>query len=258
MKASWSGYFRVGELTLPMRLYSGTQSISPRYVQLHAKDHAPIARVMKCKKDGEELRPDDIIKAVERDGKYLEIKETDIQASSGDDKSIIVRQFSDNDAIDAVYYERPYYMVPGKGGEPAYTLLRQAFVQTQKVAITTFTLYEKEHIGIVSVADGILMLQQLRFADEIVPRSTIKTPPLPQPSPDQVDAAVRLMERYSAPFYIEDYRNEQLDELNEVIDRRAKGLPMKRKRQIAPHTTPEEELVPKLRALLAHTSNELR
>lgn len=258
MKASWSGYFRVGDLTLPMRLYSGTQSASPRFVQLHAKDHSPITRTVKCKKDGEELRPNDIIKAVEYNGKYIEIKETDIQASSGDDKSIIVRQFSDSGAVDSIYYEKPYYMVPGKGGETAYTLLRQAFTHTKKVAITTFTLYEKEHIGIVSAVDGILMLQQLRFADEIVPRSTIKTPPLPQPSPDQVGAAVRLMERYSAPFYIADYRNEQLDDLNEVIDRRAKGLPLRRKPKIAPHATPDEELVPKLRALLAHTSNELR
>jgi DNA end-binding protein Ku len=258
MKASWNGYFRVGELTLPMRLYSGTQSIAPKFVLLHAEDHSPIARINKCKKDGEELHPKDIVKAVEHNGKYLEIAETDVQASSGDDKSIIVRQFSNDDAVDSIYYEKPYYMVPGKGGETAYTLLRQAFAQTKKVAIATFTLYEKEHIGIVSAVDGILLLQQLRFANEIVPRSSIKTPALPQPSPNQVETAVRLMERYSAPFYIEDYRNEQLDDLNEIIDRRSKGLPLKHKPQIEPHTTPEEELMPKLRALLSHSTNELR
>lgn len=258
MKASWSGYLRVGELTLPIRLYSGVKSISPRFIQLHAKDKSPITRVSKCKKDGEELQPSDIIRAVEHDGKYIEVKESDVQLTTGDDKSIIVHQFSDDGAVDPVYYEKPYYMVPGKGGETAYTLLRQAFTQTKKVAITTYTLYEKEHIGIVSVADSILMLQQLRFADEIVARSEIKTPSLSQPSPDQIDAAVRLMERYSAPFYIEDYRNEQLDELNEMIDRRAKGLPLKSKQRIAPHVTPDEELVPKLRALLTHASHELR
>ena len=258
MKASWSGYFRVGELTLPMRLYSGTQSVSPKFVQLHATDHAPVARIAKCKKDGEELHPNDIVRAVEHNGKMIEIKESDVQLASGADKSIIVRQFSDSGVVNPIYYEKPYYMVPGKGGETAYTLLRQAFTQTKKVAIATFTLYEKEHIGIVSAVEGILLLQQLRFADEIVPRSEIKTPSLPQPSPDQVDAAVRLMERYSSPFYIEDYRNEQLDELNEIIDRQAKGLPLKRKPQIAPHTTPEDELVPKLRALLASTSSELK
>lgn len=258
MKASWIGYFRVGELTVPMRLYTGTQSIAPHFIQVHAKDHSPIMRVSKCKKDGQELHSGDIARAVEQDGKLIEIRDADMQVSGDADKSIIVRQFSDSGVVDPVYYEKPYYMVPGKGGEPAYTLLRQAFTQTKKVAIATFTMYEKEHIAIVSAVEGILMLQQLRFADEIVPRSAIKTPPLPQPSPDQVDAAVRLMERYSSPFYIEDYRNERLDELMEVIDRRAKGLPLKRKPQIAPQTTPENELVPKLRALLAHSSNELR
>jgi DNA end-binding protein Ku len=257
MKASWNGYFRVGELTVPMRLYSGTQSVTPRFVLLHAKDHSPVTRVTKCKKDGEELNPGDIIKAVEQNGKYLEVNDTDIQIGSTADKVIIVRQFSDSGVVNPVYYEKPYYMVPGKGGEVAYTLLRQAFIKTNKVAITTFSLYEKEHIGIVSVSDGVLILQQLRFADEIVPRSEIKTPSLPQPSPEQVDVAIRLMERYSTPFYIEDYRNEQLDELNEIIDRRGQGLPLRHKPQIAPHTTPEEELMPKLRALLTHTSNEL-
>jgi DNA end-binding protein Ku len=258
MKASWSGYFRVGELTIPMRLFSATQTASPRFVQLHAKDHSPVARVAVCKKDGQELSSDDIIRAVEYDGKLVEMRDTDVMRSEEADKSIIVRQFSDSGAVNSVYYEKPYYIVPGKGGEMAYAILRQAFTRTRKVAIVTFILYDKEHIGIVSAVGGILMLQQLRFADEVVPRSAIKTPSLAQPSPDQVDAAVRLMERYSSPFYIADYRNEQIDELNEVIERRAKGLPVKKKSYIAPHATPENELMPKLKALLTHSSTELR
>lgn len=240
-----------------MRLYSGTQSMSPHYVQLHAEDHSPVTRVTTCKKDGMVLGSHDIVKAIERDGHFVEVRDVDLKASRAHDKSIIVRQFSDSGAIDTVYYEKPYYMVPGKGGEIAYTLLRQAFNRTNKVAIATFLLYEKEHIGIISTTDGILMLQQLRFADEIVPRAQIKTPPLPQPAPEQVDAAVRLMERYSSPFYIEDYRNEQIDLLNEVIDRRSKGLPMRRKPQIAPRTTPEDEIMPKMRALVVSGSSEL-
>jgi DNA end-binding protein Ku len=256
-KASWNGYLCVGELTIPMRLYSGTQSMSPHYIQLHADDHSPITRVTKCKQDGKVLGSHDLIKAVERDGQLVEIKDADLKATGVQDKSIIVRQFSDSGSIDAVYYEKPYYMVPGKGGEMAYTLLRQAFNKTNKVAIATFLLYEKEHIGIISTTDSVLMLQQLRFADEIVPRAQIKTPPLPQPAPEQVDAAVRLMERYSSPFYIEDYRNEQIDLVNEVIDRRSKGLPMKRKPQIAPRTTPENEIMPKMRALVTGGLSEL-
>jgi hypothetical protein len=65
------------------------------------------------------------------------------------------------------------------------------------------------------------------------------------------------MELYSSPFYIEDYRNEQIDLLNEVIDRRSKGLPMRRKPQIAPRTTPEDEIMPKMRALVVSGSSEL-
>lgn len=99
MKASWSGYLRIGEMTAPIRLYSGTQTVAPRYVQLHAKDHSPVTRVTKCKKDGEELAARDIVRAVEHDGKYIEIKETDIQAGGDHDRILTVRQFSDNSSI---------------------------------------------------------------------------------------------------------------------------------------------------------------
>jgi DNA end-binding protein Ku len=217
----------------------------------------PVTQTVICQKDGKELHADDIIRAVETNGSYIEISEKDIQ-SSGEDKNITVRQFSDASAIDSIYYDKPYYVVPGKGGELAYTVLRQAFIKSGKIAVVTYMLYEKEHLGVVRVHDGTLLLQQLRFSEEIVPRRDITTPSLPQPSPSNVDIATRLMDKYSSSFYVEDYRNEQLDRLNEVIERKAKGLPPKRQPQIAPKTTPEDEVIPKLKALLTESPVELR
>jgi DNA end-binding protein Ku len=111
-------------------------------------------------------------------------------------------------------------------------------------------MFEKQRIGLIRAHDGILMLQQLRFAAEITPRSEIKTPSLPKPTPVQVDLATQLMERYSAPFYIEDFRNEQIDHIDEVIERKAKGLAPRRQPRVAPHATSEEELMPTLTSLL--------
>lgn len=94
------------------------------------------------------------------------------------------------------------------------------------------------------------MLHQLRFASEIVPRSEIKTPPLSKPTPVQIDLATQLMERYSAPLYIDDFRDEQLEHLSDVIERKVRGLPPKRQPRIAPDTTAEKDLTPTLTALL--------
>jgi DNA end-binding protein Ku len=258
MRASWNGYLRVGNLTLPVRLYSATKSVTPHFVRLHAKDYSPVTQVLKCQKDGAELHADDIIRAVQFEGKYIEISEKDIQKSGLGDKNITVRQFSESEAINPIYYDKPYYIVPGKGGELAYTILRQAFIKSRKVAVVTYMLYEKEHLAILRPLEGILLLQQLRFAEEIVPRRDIATPSLPQPAPGHVDTATKLMERYDSSFYIEDYRNEQLDRLNELIDRKAKSLPPKRQQQIAPKTTPEKDVMPTLRALLVEKPVELR
>lgn len=257
MKASWNGYFRLGDLTVPMRLFSAVRSTGPKFAQVDAKDLLPVTRVAKSK-SGKELKADEMTRVIEHEGKYIEISDSEIAESSGAERNIIVRQFSEPESINPVYYEKPYYMVPGKGGELAYSLLRQAFVRAKKIAVTTFALYGKEHIGIITAHDGILLLQQLRFADEIVPRADIKTPPLSQPAPSQVDMAVKLMERYSAPFYVADYHNEQLDNLNEIIERKVKGLPPKRQQQVAPHATPEKELAPALEAMFSQTPEMLK
>jgi len=257
MRASWNGYVRMGDLILPVRLYSAIRAVTPHFVRLHARDHSPITYVVKCQKDGEELKSEDIIRAVEIGGRYIEVSETDLQKSGLAEKNITVRQFSEPETINPMYYDKPYYIVPGKGGELAYTILRQAFVKSHKVAVVTYVLYEKEHLGIIHAHEGILILQQLRFAEQVVPRGEIQTPTLPQPAPAHIDTAAKLMERYDSSFYIEDYRNEQLDMLNELIDRKAKSLPPKKQQQIAPKTTPEEDVVPTLRSLLADKQAEL-
>lgn len=258
MRASWNGYLRLGDVVLPVRLYSGVKSAAPHFMRLHAVDRSPVTQVMMCQSDGRRLHPNDMIRAVEVDGRYIEITEKDLKLSGATDRNITVRQFSDHGAIDSIYYDKPYYIVPGRGGELAYTILRQAFMKSGKVAIATYVFYEKEHLGIIKAYDGILLLQQLRFANEIVPRRDIETPSLPQPAPSNVDVATRLMDRHNSPFFIDDYRNEQLASLKEVIDRKAKGLPPKRQPEIAPSATPEDQVVSKLEALLVGTSDELR
>lgn len=250
MKASWNGYFRLGDLTVPMRLFSATRSSAPSFVHLHAADKTPITRVATCPKDGKILKSDEIIRAVKHEDSYIEVSDADVQASGVAERNVVVRQFSNPDTISPMYYEKPYYMVPGKGGEAAYTLLRQAFDQTKKIAITTFMLYGKEHIGIVAPFGGVLLLQQLRFADEIVPLTDLPTPPLPQPAPSQVDTAAKLMERYTMPFYPTDYRNEQLDHLRDILTRKAKGLPPKKAPQAAQHATPADKVMPALQHLI--------
>lgn len=250
MRATWNGYLRLGTLSVPVKLYAATRAVGPHFVQLHAKDHAPITRQTICQLDGEEVVYKDIVRAVEHEGTYVELSEDDLQLDGENEKALQIRQFSDSFDIDPFFYEKPFYVVPGEGGEFAYALLRQAFVKAKKIAIATYVYYDKQHLGIISVVDGIIRLQQLRYVDEVIAPKELPSRSLPQPAPGQVDTAVQLMERYSTAFYIGDYSNEQVDMLNKLVERRAKGhatLPRSRK---AVEATAEHDIMPTIKDIL--------
>jgi DNA end-binding protein Ku len=200
--------------------------------------------------DGQEIPEQDLIRAAEYDGKYIELSNTDIERHTPFERNIAIRQFADQSLIDPLYYDKPYYLIADKGGELGYAIMRRAFEKSGKVAVVTFLFYDKERLGVVSVRDGLLVLQTMRFYDEILPRSELHSPALPQPTPAQVSTAAQLMERYSASLHIEDYHNEQLDFVNELIERKAKGLQPKRQKRIAPDATPADEITDRMETML--------
>lgn len=257
-RASWKGYFRIGDLMMPVRLFTATRSLTPRYVHLHADDNAPVRRLTVCSKDGEQLADGDIIRAVEYAGKYIEIDEDEIEQQSIVERDIVVRQITETLHIDTAYYDNPYYLVPDKGGELAYAILRRAFENTHKAAIATFIFYGRERLAAISSFDGLLRLQTLRFHEEILPSSDLKLPALPQPSPSQVSVASKLLDRYSMPFHASDYRDQQTDALNEIIERKARGLPLKPRARIPNDATPEKEVVTKIKQMLGEDPSTLR
>lgn len=256
MKATWNGFLTLGDIAMPVRLYTAVRSTAPRYVQIHAPDHSPVERLYKCQDEGREISPDEVARAVPVERGFIEVTHQDIRRRRGDAKSITIKQFSDPNDIDPSYYEKLYYMVPGKGGESAYALLGQALRRAAKAAVVTFTLHEKEHLGVMTVFDSMLRLQQLRFADEIISPAHVKLPVLPQSSAEQVNLTMKLLERYSAPFFIEDYHNEQNSIVHEIIDRKAKGLELRRETPNLPQITDEADVIPALKALLSRKSSK--
>ncbi len=258
MRASWSGHFRIGNIMMPVKLYSATRSTGPQFIQLHAHDHSPVTRVTVCLKDGEELSEKELIRAAEHEGTYVELSKSDIERVGAFERNIAVRQFTYASEIEPIYYDKPYYMAPDTGGEQAYAILRRAFEKTGKVAIVTFLFYDRERLGMVSVRDSLLVLQTLRFAEEIVPRSEVRTPSLPQPVPDQVSTAARLIEHYSASFHAEDYRNQQQDHINELIERKSKGLAPRKQQRVAAETTPSDEITSRMKTMLGEKPKALQ
>lgn len=254
MRAAWQGYIALGQLGIPVRLYAATQSIRPRFVQLHETDGSPVERELKCRAEDRAIDPGEVIRAVEYEpGRYIALTDRELATTSEAVKTISIQQFCEPHAIPAIHHDKAYYVVPTRGGERAYALLREVLARRAVAAIAQFVIYTKEHIAALGVHGDMLLLYQLRYAAEIVPRSSVKVPALPKPSPSEVDALGAVVDRLNGPFYINDYHDEHAERVQELIERKAKGLSAPRRESVAPHATPEDDIASTLRAMLGES-----
>jgi DNA end-binding protein Ku len=253
MRASWQGYIALGQLGIPARLYSALRQSGPKFVQLHEKDSAPVERVLKCSTENTEISHKEVVRAIEYEpGRYITLTGRELERNlPSSTKTIEVKQFCDFSDIDPIYYEKPYYIAPAKGGERAYALLREALTLSKKVMVAQFALSGREHIGAISLYRDILVLYQLRFSDAVLPRSEIKTRGLPRPSPTEVNTLRSVIDHFSGPFYIEDYHDDYNEQINMLIERKIKGLPPPRREKVSANATPEEEIVTALQNTLS-------
>lgn len=252
IRAAWKGYISLGQLGIPVRLYSGTRSTRPHLYQLHDADGSPVERQLRCSAEQREISPNEIVRAIELEpGKFLALTDQELDIAASDaPKSIAVQQFSDMATIPSQFFDKTFYVIPGRGGERAYALLREVLGRLQKVAIARFSIYGREHVAALGVANDLLVLYQLHYAAEIVPRSNLKTPSLPRPTPKEVAALSAVVERFSGPLYLEDYHDEYADHLGTLVERKIKGLPSDTHPKPEPHATSDDELIPTLETVL--------
>jgi DNA end-binding protein Ku len=251
MQATWRGYISLGMVGFPVQLFNATTQARPKFTQLHKKDLSPIERVAFCREENKEISSSDIVRGVKKGDSFVPVTNQELERVAGPRlQTIEIRQFCLQNEIDIAYYNRPYYIVPGDGGMRAYTLIREALLKTKKVAVSQLVLHGKEYVAVIRPLRGILMLHLLRFAAELVPRTDIKTPPLDKPTPQELEAGVALVERFSSPFFIEDFKDTETEQMRELVDRKVKGLPPPKRAVAAPVATEDDELLDALTSTL--------
>lgn len=260
MKVLWKGYVVLGQLGIPVRLYSATQKSGVTFVQLHEKDSSPVERPLFCKKENREISSHETIRGVEYEpGKYVTFTEQESERSSNTEtKAITIKQFCVPNQIAPHYFEKPYYLAPAKGGERGYALLRDGLSQTGMVAFGQYYFYGSEHIGVIGTLEDVLVLYKLRYADELVPRNQIKTPPLSRPNPAELDMMKAAIERYSGPLHIRDYHDEYTEYIKQLSEYKIKGLPMPKPEQVPAHATPESEIHAALDQILSRKQRTIQ
>jgi len=254
MRPVWSGALTFGLVNIPVRLHSAVQSkerVSFRL--LHKTDLSPIKYERVCEKEGEAVDWKEIVKGYEyAKGKFVVLTDDDFKAAAIEStKTIEIMDFVNAEEVDPRYFETPYYLVPGKGGDKPYALLREAIRQTGSVGIGKIIIRQTQHLAAVKVVGEALVLEIMRFANELVDAGEFNFPSREAVRPQELQMAEQLVANLAEPFDPSRYTDEYRANLMRIIKARMKGK--KAKLEEPDEETPDSgvlDLMSRLRASL--------
>jgi len=222
----WSGSISFGLVTVPVRLTPATRSRDVSFNQLEAGTGARIRYRRVSEASGEEVTSDRIVKGYEvAKGRYVVVDKGELDAMAPKStRAIEIEDFVDLDQIDPVYFESPYYVLPDKNAAKPYKLLVETMEQMRKVAIGRVVIRSKEHLVAIRPLDGLLCVETMRYADEVIARDELG------PLTEDVDVSERelamarqLIETLAGDFDPAKYHDEYREQLLELIEKKAAG-----------------------------------
>src|ERR1051326_4573292 len=177
-RAIWKGSISFGLVNIPIALYAATRREELKFRLLRKTDLSPVNYKRVAEKDGREVPWDQIVKGYEYEkGKYIVLKDEDFQRVDLEEtKPVDIEDFVDLDEIDPMFFYKPYYLEPQKGGDKAYALLREALADERKVGIAKVVIKTRQYLAGVKARDHGLVLELMHFADELLDTNKIKLP----------------------------------------------------------------------------------
>ena len=237
MRPIWKGTISFGLINIPVKLFSAVQESSLDLDMLDSKDHSRIKFKRVSEKTGKEIAYTDIVKGYKLESGYVILEDQDFEAADAvKTKMIEIINFVEEREIDSLYYEQPYYLEPENTAMNAYALLRDALQSAGKVGVTTFVLRNKEGLAILKPYKNVIVLNRIRFSQEIRETSELKLPALSKTKSKEMDMAKKLVEQLTEKFDIEKYKDTYTAKLLKRIKEKSKGKKI---------TTPKMELVHK-------------
>jgi DNA end-binding protein Ku len=227
MRAIWKGAVSFGLVNVPVRLYTATQENDIRFHQVHREDGGRIRQRRICSIDGEEVPYDEIAKGYETaDGRMIILTDEDfaeLPVATG--REIEVHEFVPEDQIDPIMLGKTYYLEPDAAAAKPYALLRQALLDTERMAIVSYALRNKESLAVLRVRDDVILLQQMLWPDEIrVPQfETTGESAKAELRPQEVKMAASLVESLAADFEPEKYTDHYREAVEQLIEAKLAG-----------------------------------
>ena len=225
----WKGAISFGLVNVPVELYSAQKRSSELdLTMLDKRDLAPVGYKRYNKSTGEDVPWAEIVKGYEyQDGKYVVLSDEDFRRANVEaSKTVDIQAFVDARDIPPLYFETPYYLSPGKRGEKAYALLRDALRKSGKAGIATVVIRTRQYLAAVLPYEDVLMMNTLRYADELRSVSDLSIPDSAlhaKATAKELDMALRLIDDMSEKWKPERFKDTYRDDLMARIEEKVKA-----------------------------------
>ena len=261
-RAIWKGSISFGLVNIPIALYPATRREEFKFRLLRKSDLSPVNYKRVAEKDGKEVPWDQIVKGYEYEkGKYVVLKDEDFERVDLEaTQTVDIQDFVDVDEIDPIFFYKPYYLEPQKGGDKAYALLRDALEDSRKVGIAKVVIKTRQYLAGVKPEDGALVLELMHFADELADTGKLHLPKKVEVGKREMNMAKSLIDSMSAQWNPEKYHDDYREALMEVIEAKveAGGKEIEAKPKKAPKPTKVIDLVSVLQKSLEQTGAKTR
>lgn len=250
MRPIWKGAISFGMVTIPVKLYTATESKDVRFRLLHKEDAAPIQEKRFCTADGKEVEWDDLVRGYEvSKGEFVILDPEEIDAAKPESSTTIdIGDFVQASEIDPVYFEKSYFLEPTDIGARPFALLRKALEETERVALARVTIRTRERLATLRVYDGTLVMETMFWPEEIRSAGALDLPEGDEAKvrPKELQMARTLVENLADRFRPETYTDTYRAALEELIQQKMKG-----ERRNVKRRKPERNVVDLMDALRA-------
>ena len=220
MRVLWKGAITFGLVTIPVSLYPATHREKLKFRLLRASDHSPVNYKRVAEADGKEVPWDQIVKGYEYEkGKFVVLKEedfarVDVEAT----QTVDIINFVALEEVDPLLFYKPYFLEVGKGGDKAYVLLRDALVDTGKIAIAKVVIRARQHLAAVKPEKRGLMLELMHFPEELIDEAEFHQPAEKTVGKAEMQMARQLISSMTSDWKPEEYTDEYHEALEKLIE----------------------------------------
>jgi DNA end-binding protein Ku len=259
-RAIWKGSISFGLVNIPIALYPATRREEFKFRLLRKSDLSPVSYKRVAENDGKEVPWDQIVKGYEYEkGKYVVLKDEDFERVDLEaTQTVDIQDFVAQEEIDPIFFYKPYYLEPQKGGDKAYALLRDALKDSNKVGIAKVVIKTRQYLAGVKPEDGVLVLELMHFADELADPGKLHVPKKTEVGKREMNMAKSLIDSMSSKWNPEKYSDDYREALMEVIEEKVEtgGKEIEEKPKKARKPTKVIDLVSVLQKSLEQTGGK--